>query len=716
MSPDKFEVQDCDAPVMFYHKGESAHPDYDRRSFRRKAPPAIERKVIAWDMEGISLSGQDRPQHAVLWGCSAELDKRLTIQSDNERLTSRAMLEYIVDVGARFPHAVHVGYGFRYDANMLIAGLGFEHVKRLWETGRTKFRFDDAHVWSIRWVPGKMFTVTKRWGFRRNTRAKVSVTIYDFASFFGQKFIDTCEQILGSDLSDSDREVISHGKAARGHQTWEGMSDIRHYWEREIVLMQRVFEKFRKVMHDAGFALKEWYGPGALANYINSTRGIRPKLAGVQQPRYTGENVVADGDVALPDGPHAASKIAFTGGRFELFRAGRISGPIFSVDINSAYPFALTRLPSFEMGVWKHRSNPSSIRRFGIYRISYRTPVPRVFEFEPQPLFWRDHRGMISYPSMTHGWYYSPEAAMVKGMAGVEIHEGWEWENTPGEDGADERPWAFLAEMYETRMRLGKKKLLSMPFKLGPNSLYGKYAQTVGWDQKNGLPPKSHALPVAGWVTSYCRAMLWQVIRQSPSTVIGVETDSVFMTRDPRELDIKIGDALGEWSVSEYDEMLYMQSGMYHTRKGEQWQGVKSRGITAREYPYASASEYLASLVGGEEWSPLTLKTKPRFIGAGAALASSQPFEENFTSWRSQTKEIAIGDSGKRLHNPTVCITCANGESPNVASHRMFVHSRSDGQTMSYPRGLPWEKTGLTPEVLTMRRELDIEADITEEK
>lgn len=695
----RFTVEDVDQPVMFYHKGDSLYEDYDRKSFRRKAPAGIDKKVIAWDMEGMSLSGQDIAQHPVVWGCSLHVDQPLVICSPDQRLSSRDMLEYIIRVGEANPHALHIGFGFRYDANMLIAGLGRNKIESLWKTGRVRFRFDTEFMWSIRWVPGKMFTVTKRWGKKRNSRAKVSVTIYDFVSFFGKKFIDVCEDILREDLSEEDRKVIEHGKSERGSNAWEDLSDVLYYWRCEIVLMRRVFEKFRKVMHDAGFALKEWYGPGALANYINATKGIRPVLSGVQR----------SGGLSLE--PHEAAKIAFSGGRFELFQAGRIRGPIWTVDINSAYPYALAQLPTFENGFWLHRENPSTVVRFGIYRITYKDPSATPFQFKPQPLFWRDHRGLISYPSVAHGWYYSPEAKMVQNMPGVTIHEGWEW--IP--EDPKTRPWAFLQEMYNARQEIGKKNLLSMPFKLGPNSLYGKYAQTVGWNQETNEPPRSHALPVAGWVTSYCRAMLWTVMNQSPSNVIGVETDSVFLTKDPTTLDITIGDGLGEWGVTKYDEMIYLQSGMYHTRQGEQWQGVKSRGMSAVEMPYASTTEYLRTLGTTTAWDPMVITTRPKFIGAGAAIASSESFAENFCSWRSQRREIGIGTTGKRIHNHNLCLTCASGIGPDVAPHRLFVNSLSDGTTLSHPRTLPWE-TNYPKEVQEIRDQIAIENEMSDRK
>lgn len=678
--------------ATFYHTGEVTKPGYSRTANRVKAPAVIDRKVIAWDMEGISLSGQEAPQHAVLFGCSAERDTPL----QGRKLTSRDMLEYIITVGEANPHALHVGYGFKYDANMLVAGLSDRHIAALWRTNRTVIRFDMHFVWHIHWIPGKMFTITKRWGSKRNTRAKVTVTIYDFLSFFQKPFLDVCEELLREELTDEERDVIAHGKKQRGQNTWDDMPEIHHYWYEEIGLMRRVFEKFRDVMYRAGFALKEWYGPGALANYINAVHHIRKQLVGVQTT--TG---------LLPEAVHEASKRAFSGGRFELFKAGRISGPVYSVDINSAYPHALTQLPSFETGRWVHEDHPDDVQRFGIYRIRYGSPNRNPLTTAPQPLFWRDNRGLISYPDKVHGWYMSPEAAVVRGMPGVEILEGWYWESE-----RDDHPWEFLTDMYLTRQRLGKKNLLSLPFKLGPNSLYGKYAQTVGWDQKKKQPPKSHALPVAAWVTSYCRAMLWTVIRQDPSSVIAVETDSIFTTTDPNTLKLSIGDGLGQWELTKYDEIVYVQSGMYHTKVDGVWTGVKSRGMNATEFPHWKLEEYLQSLKAGEPWEDIKLTTRPRFIGAGAALATNMPLKTVHTSWRSMPRTLTLGDTGKRTHIPGTCTQCRAGIAPTFTPHRLYISSRSDGETLSFPRKLPWEKGDQYPEVQNMRDQKKLEGEL----
>src|SRR3546814_18473242 len=80
----------------------------------------------------------------------------------------------------------------------------------------------------IEWLPGKSFTVTKRWG--RGKRDATTVTIDDVVSFFACPFIKAVESILGDELSPDDREVVAHGKEARGANVGENMPEVLRYW------------------------------------------------------------------------------------------------------------------------------------------------------------------------------------------------------------------------------------------------------------------------------------------------------------------------------------------------------------------------------------------------------------------------------------------------------------------------------------------------------
>src|SRR3546814_8204471 len=100
----------------------------------------------------------------------------------------------------------------------------------------------------IEWLPGKSFSVTKRWG--RGKRDATTVTIDDVVSFFACPFIKAVESILGDDMTPEDREVVEHGKSARADNLWDDMPEVLRYWRAEIVLMERMALKFREVMLD----------------------------------------------------------------------------------------------------------------------------------------------------------------------------------------------------------------------------------------------------------------------------------------------------------------------------------------------------------------------------------------------------------------------------------------------------------------------------------
>lgn len=653
----ELKIEDVEESFTFYHSGKGR---------RTRDVPIEHRRIIAWDGEGMRLSGKGKPQHYVVFGCSVDIDGVLVDQD----LKTVELLDYICKIGEQYPSAVHIGYGFRYDSNMIVRSLSTSRLLELKDEGETYFT-QDGYRYRVAWLPGKRLTVTKRAVGAEGKRDYVSVRIDDIVSFFAAPFITAIESVLSDELTEDDRAVIAHGKLSRGENVWEDMPEVLRYWRAEIRLMQRLGEKFRDVMYAAGFMLRDWYGPGALSSYLIRTRGLRDHIV--------------NGPPDLPDGVHTASKHAYAGGRFELFRMGRFTGPVYSLDINSAYPYAMSKAPSLgvDHGFWRWEQNPTEISYFGVYKIRFRSPEKNPFERRAMPLFHRDSKGSISYPPVVTGWYWSPEAASVISRPGVEVLEGWVWEN----DG--NRPFLFLEEMFHERMRIGKKNVLSMPYKLGPNSMYGKFAQRVG--HRNGEPPRSHCLPLAGWVTSYTRAMLYKVIRQiPPSRLIAVETDGIYTTHNPEKLNgIDMGSGLGQWDRSDYDEMLYLQSGVYHRRVRDEWLSAKSRGLDVTSVALPVVRDYLQRCEPGH-FPPLTVTMRDRFVGLTAAAMSSAPLKTRHCRWEGGTRDLLPGGKGKRAHVPAACPACFRGETAYDVPHTLVVRSRSDG-TLSYPHLLPWE-------------------------
>jgi hypothetical protein len=537
---------------------------------------------------------------------------------------------------------------------------------------------------------------------RANPKERITVRIDDVFSFFARTFLVAVESILRDELTEDDRHVIAVGKQARGDMMWEDLPEVTRYWRAEIRLMKRMMEVFRDIMYRAGFKLTQWYGPGAMASYLIRTRKLKNHIQ--TQPE-------------IPE-VHNASKHAYAGGRFELFSFGRFKGPVYGYDINSAYPYALSNAPSLgqDHGAWQYQVNPSRIAEFGVYRISYRhggRPIP--LEFRAMPLFHRDPRGSISFPSAVDGWYWSPEAAVVKAIGdrigGVTIHEGWIWEN----DG--NYPFKFLEDMFNKRIEIGKTNVASMPFKLGPNSMYGKFAQRVGKDNDK-RPPTSHCLPLAGWVTSKCRAELYKVVLQIPRhQLIAVETDGVYATTPPDKLKhMSFGDGLGQWGIDVYDEVLYLQNGIYHKRKGDRWEVPKSRGLDISSVPREMIEQYFRDC-GPGDFPGLKVKLKNRFIGLSAALAGGPDrVEAKHCLWVPGDRDIQPASKGKRIHIPKYCPSCLAGLNAWDAPHPLVIQTRAgiSAPLMSTPHTLPWEQKPLEG-VQKARAIEDVESDMIHE-
>jgi hypothetical protein len=262
--------------------------------------------------------------------------------------------------------------------------------------------------------------------------------------------------------------------------------------------------------------------------------------------------------------------------------------------------------------------------------------------------------------------------------------------------------------MFEKRIELGKKNAVSMPYKLGPNSMYGKLAQRVGWDQKNNLPPRSHCLPLAGWITSSCRAALYKVMVQIPRhKLIAVETDGIYTTVPPEKLAVNLGDDLGEWGVDYYDEMLYLQNGVYHRRSGSDWLPPKARGLDIASVSQPVVESYFRGLTPGD-FPALTVQMRERFIGLSAAYVrgSGLNIKEHLGKWEAGTREMEPGGKGKRAHIPSVCAECRLGLSAWDSPHGLAIRTRSLGE-MSTPHSLPWEGMSV-PDEMAKFRELDV--------
>lgn len=599
-----------------------------------------ERPFVAWDGEGVRqfiCSSEFVEEHNpyVLFGAST--GERIKYVD----LSTLDCLRLILRVERKYPRAIHVGFSFGYDVNMICKDLPFRQLVLLKKLGHCRFG-----GYRLEYIPRKWFIVSK---------GGVTAKIFDVFLFFNCAFGVALRKYNIGTPSELDR--IDQGKAERPNFTFLHIDEIEKYWETELDHLVQLMSQLRSILYKAGLFITSWHGPGALASYALANNGVRDHM-----------------DRGLPDSIRSASAFAMFGGRFQGFLAGYYEGKVYDKDINSAYAYAFSRLPSLDGGKWIHVTGDACREyatrvRLGLFRIRFASG----YSARPMPLPHRAPNGRVFYPPATIGWYHAPEAAIVSTSPSAEFLEAWIYED----DGT--YPFAWIEDAFQERLilqRAGDPTEKGLKWMLA--ALYGQVAQRAGWERTGG-PPRWHQLEWAGAVTSECRAMLYTAAKRAKSSLVSMDTDGFISLAPVNTLPNGIGDGLGQWKATEYSGILYLQNGIYWLRDQDgSWQAPKSRGIPRKKLAFS-------------EVYPLLLQNKNltvnqhMFIGFGLAL------QQDITLWRKWIdvpRTVKFGGDGKAAHNPWACNACADGKSWGEAMHPLVqVIPRSIESTA---HKLPW--------------------------
>jgi hypothetical protein len=621
------------SPVTFtpYHKGHTSRN-------------AATLPFVAWDGEGITPEGERR-QNYVLFGNS------LGYMVSGDKLTTAQCLNLIIDSARENPGAIHVGFSFSYDVEMILTDVPPSVMQILYRKGYCMYG-----GYRIEYKRGKWFQISRRVG-----EDKISARIWDVWGFFQCSFVDALRDNLPS-ISAEDLQRIEDGKAGRSQFGYSDLMSGRmiDYMRAELMYLVQMMTTLRTRLYDADLKIRQWHGPGAIASYAMKKNNMRDAMC-------------------LPPEPvNNAAQFAFFGGRFELFQIGYERNPVYAYDIRSAYPSGMALLPNLRTGSWRHfPDGVSQIARFGVYRIVYTNRV--VNTVRPHPYPYRNNRHLISYPNIVQGWYWSPEAQMALSIPDARIVEAWVFED----DGTF--PFSWIPEVYDRRAQWKREGNPSqMALKLLLNSMFGKTAQRVGWE-RTGTAPNWHQLEWAGYITSHARAKLFRAMIEAHAedALLGVETDGIF-TRSP--LNLEIGEGLGQWESERYDGMIYLQSGFYHKRAGEKWVN-KYRGFDKAS---VNVEDSVRALAQWRPWenSGVLSGTTTRFATMGTWLTSTT---DRRNVWSTEARSLVLGGDGKRKHDPEHCRACIDRHSPLERMHDLVVSEPLGGN--SVPHHLPWKAT-----------------------
>jgi hypothetical protein len=165
--------------------------------------------------------------------------------------------------------------------------------------------------------------------------------------------------------------------------------------------------------------------------------------------------------------------------------------------------------------------------------------------------------------------------------------------------------------------------------------------------------------------------------------VVAIETDGVYVTRDPSEIGFEPSKDLGELSVDYYTDCVYVQSGLAWLQGTDGNWTQKYRGLDPESLPLSKMVEHLSHI----DWDNKVEATTTRFIGIGAALMS-RDYLLKWRVWETIPRMLAIGGDGKRIHVRTLCVACKQEQTPMEAMHELCINMPKPG--MSYPHYLPW--------------------------
>lgn len=508
-----------------------------------------------FDGEGMDYDGF----HALYTLRAGELE----LYNDGKPLTSQQMIPWL----ANLPHQTYVGFSLGYDFTMILRELapltyksGNSFIKRLlgdredWTDDEKKFgiRIPGLPGIALRYVPRKSLCLTNYYPV--NGKKLKTVRISDTFGFFQSSFLTALDDWkIGTK---KEIATITAGKRGRGNFT--GSIEERQYNTLECVLLEQLMAKFKIACDNANMTPALWEGAGWLATRM-----------------YQLHNNPTREETVLPEDIAPLADLAYYGGRFEVLRYGRIRGPIYDYDINSAYPSNMSELPCLlpNHGQW----TPDTRGRWTLHSVSWRP----AHSFSPTlgPLPVRLKTGTVVFPLASapgaKDWYWSYEIDAAYPFD-FTIHDSRSYIQT-----CDCRPFGWVPDQYQERLRIQAEhgKQAAVAPKLGLNSLYGKTAQRVG-------ERPYFNLVYAGIITSMCRAQILKIAYEYPDSkhVIMIATDGIFTSCQIPSIAIRIieGKTLGDWDITKFKNGLVIaQPGLYWEPVSKPNGLTKSRGISA---------------------------------------------------------------------------------------------------------------------------------------
>ncbi len=398
--------------------------------------------------------------------------------------------------------------------------------------------------------------------------------ICDAGPFFQSSFLKAIDPSTWKEpiVSHDEYELIKKGKENRADADHID-DEMRYYNKLENEVLARLMRVLNNGFKEMGIVLApgQWFGPGQAAQKWLKKEKV-PHADAIME--------------VVPEWFLEAARESYFGGWFEIMMHGTIPGESHEYDINSAYPYIISSLPCLLHGLYERgdgkypesKANGNSLvlvrARVSNYRKGKACTIGAMLH--------RDKSDRILRPTRTEGWYWLHEIEAAKRAKCITRCHIYEWMAYDPCDCLP--PMRNVQFLYDLRIKVGKDTPLGKGARLAYNSMYGKFAQSVG----NPV----FANPVwASAITSGCRTMILDAIATHPKgkwNVSMVATDAVFFL-DPHP-GLPITKRLGEWDYTTRTNLTLFKPGIYwddKTRMDIREHGsasFKARGIAAKDF------------------------------------------------------------------------------------------------------------------------------------
>jgi len=431
---------------------------------------------------------------------------------------------------SRYKTSWNFFYNLGYDAEVILKLLG-EELNLYKKTRNLEFRHGD---YKIEYIPNKKLAIRK---------GHHSTVFFDIAQYYHASLANAYQKNIGK-LPEDYLEMKKQRAEFSTRFYKRNKKKIQNYCVQDCIYTKQLAERWIKLFHDAfSFYPARWISSGYLA-----------------------EKVLINNSVDVPkfdESPKAIQDFAYRcyfGGRFEILKRGYI-GTAYLYDINSAYPYALTKFPDITKGIWIKRKSIHKDAKVGFFKI--RAKIPDC-KYVPPFAFRKDYT--VVFPSGEFETYCTlDELKACNDCSYYKILDSYQFipesEIYPFRD--------FVNKIYQKRMKLKQQgNSLELPFKIILNSIYGKTGQKIRGRIGNMFNPI-----VFSFITGFARAQLYNFTRENrlEKQVVSFATDSICTTE---KLDID-SSSLGAFSFDKSaDDVFYLQNGFY--RFNGSW---KQRGL-----------------------------------------------------------------------------------------------------------------------------------------